>query len=74
MSVLFLDCTKSAQVRIIKIKLLSYFWNIHPKFSQKGKGIASKTVKYFQDIGGRDIPKSRYLLLRNWLLYEIFQF
>ena len=52
-SVFFLDCTKSAQVRIIKINFLcllsSYFLNIQPKFSQKGKSIAPNTVKYFQE-------------------------
>ena len=49
----FLDCTRSAQVRIIKIKflylLLSIFWNIQPTFSQKGKSIAPNTSKYLQE-------------------------
>ena len=65
MPVLFLDCTKSAQVRIIYFfvyYLLPYFWKIQPKFSQKGKSIAPNTVNIFKSIGGRDIPKSKDLL------------
>ena len=52
MSVFFLDCTKSVEVRIIKINLLilwSYFLNIRPKFSQKGQKHRPNTVNYFQD-------------------------
>ena len=52
LSVIFLDCIESAQVRIIKIKyfclLLSYFWNIKPKLWEKGKSVTPNTLKYFQ--------------------------
>ena len=75
MLVFFLDSTKSAQVRIIKIKFsclsLSYFRNIQPKFSQKGKSIAPDTEKYFQEHRRKEYSKIKrfalYLITGSYL-------
>ena len=62
----FLDFTKSAQVRILKIKflslLLSYFWNINPNSHKRPKASALSPQSIFKSIEGRDIPKLRDFL------------
>ena len=75
----FLDCTKSTQVRIIKVSFLVYYCHIFGIFNPD----SLKRAKYrpqHRNISLRASEKGifetqeDYFSLNNWLLFEIFKF
>ena len=75
----FLDCTKSTQVRIIKVSFLVYYCHIFGIFNPD----SLKRAKYrsqHRNISLRASEKGIFqtqedcFSLNNWLLFEIFKF